>query len=57
MDKEIDYKDLKYKVISSGEEFELDDLENPFVLFNDIKNGKIKLEEARNTQKEYKKYF
>ena len=51
----VDYNDLKYTVISSGEEFELDDSEDTLVFLNDIKNGKIKLEEAKNIQKEYKK--
>ena len=53
----VDYNDLKYTFISSGEEFELDNSEDPLVFLKNIKNGKIKLEEAKNIQKEYKKYL
>ena len=51
------YRDLKYTVISSGEEFEFDESEDPLIFLNDIKKGKISLQEAENMQKEYKKYL
>ena len=53
----VDYNDLKYTVISSGAEFEFDESEDPRVFLNDIKNGKISIQEAKNIQKEYKKYL
>ena len=48
LSKKIDYGNLKYTVISSGEEFEFDKEEDPIVLLNNIKKGKISLEEAKN---------
>ena len=57
MNKKVNYNDLKYEVRSSGEEFELDNTEDPFAFLNDIKKGKILLQKAKNIQKEYKKYL
>ena len=50
LSKNIDYNNLKYTVISSGEEFEFDKSEDHLVFLNDIKKGKISLEEAQNLQ-------
>ena len=57
LSKKVDYNNLKYTVISSGEEFEFDKSEDPLVLLNDIKKGKISLEEAKNLQQDYDKYL
>ena len=46
-----------YTVKSSGEEFEFDKSEDPVVSLNDIKKGKISLEEAKNLQQDYEKYL
>ena len=48
LSKKIDCSNLKYTVISSGEEFEFDKSEDPIVFLNDIEKGKISLEEAKN---------
>ena len=48
LSKKIDYDNLKYTVTSSGEEFEFDKSEDPVLFLNDIKKGKISLEEAKN---------
>ena len=48
LSKKIDCNNLKYTVISSGEEFEFDKSEDPIVFLNDIEKGKISLEEAKN---------
>ena len=53
----IDYKNLKYTAIRSGEESEFDKSEDPLVFLNDIKKGKISLEEAKNLQQDYEKYL
>ena len=53
LNKKIDYKNLNYTVISTGDEFEFNKSEDPLVLVNDIKKGKISLEEAKNSQKDY----
>ena len=37
LNKKIDYNDLKYNVITSGEEFNFDKLKDPIVFLNDIK--------------------
>ena len=52
-----DYNNLKYTVISSGEEFEFDKSEDPALFLNDIKKGKISLQEAKNLQQDYGKYL
>ena len=57
LSKQIDCNNLKYTVISSGEEFEFDRSEDPVVLLNDIKKGKISVEEAKNLQQDYDKYI
>ena len=36
LNKKIDYNDLKYTVVSSGEEFEFDKSEDPIVFLNHI---------------------
>ena len=51
----IDYNNLKYTAISSGEEFEFDKSDDPLVFPNDIKKGKISLEEEKNLQQDYEK--
>ena len=57
MSKKVDYNNLKYIVISSGEEFAFDKLEEPMVFLNNIKKGKISLEEAKNLQQDYEEYL
>ena len=57
MNEKVNYYDFKYTIISSGEEFEFSESENPFVFLNDIKECKISIQEAKNIQKEYKKYL
>ena len=50
LSKKIDYNNLKYTFISNGEEFEFDKSEDPVLFLNNIKKGKISLEEAKNIQ-------
>ena len=57
MSKKVDYNNLKYIVIRSGEEFAFDKLEEPMVFLNNIKKGKISLEEAKNLQQDYEEYL
>ena len=45
LSKKTDYNNLKYTVISSGEEFEFDESEDPVLFLNDIKKGKTSLED------------
>ena len=57
LSKKIDYNNLKYTVISSSEKFEFDESEDPVLFLNDIKNGKISLDDAKNLQQVYGKYL
>ena len=57
MNNKIDYNNLKYFVISSGDEYSFDKLDDPLVFLNDIKKGKISLEEAKNQQQNYYNYL
>ena len=56
LNKKIDYDNLKYIVKTTGEEFEFDKSEYPLEFLNDIKTGKISIEEAKNLQ-EYEEYL
>ena len=53
----MDYNNLKYTVISTGEKFEFDKPEDPTVFLNDIKKSKISPEEPKNLQKDYNEYL
>ena len=57
LSKKIDYDDLDYTVISTGEEFKSDKSEYPILFLNNIKKGKISLEEAKGLQKDYEDYL
>ena len=57
LNKKIDYNNLRYTVISTGEEFEFDKSEDPLAFFNDIKTGKVSLEEVKGLQKDYNEYL
>ena len=47
------YDNLEYTAISTGEEFKFEKSEDPILFLNDIKKGKISLEEGKNLQKDY----
>ena len=53
----IDYNNLKYVVVSSGDEYRFDKLEDPIAFLNDIKKGKISLEEAKDQRQNYYNYL
>ena len=57
MSNKIDYNNLKYVVARSGKKFGFGVSEDPIALLNDIKKGKISLEEAKNKQQNYLKYL
>ena len=57
LNNKIDYDNLKYVVASSGKKFDFGVSEDPIALFNDIKKGKISLEEAKNKQQNYLNYL
>ena len=53
----VDYDNLKYTVISSGEEFEFDKSEDPILFLSTIKEGNISVEQAKNIQQDYERYL
>ena len=53
LNNKIDYDNLKYVVESSGDEYSFNKIEDHIALLNDIKKGKISLEEAKEKQKDY----
>ena len=57
LNKKIDYDNLKYVVQSSGDEYSFNKIEDPIALLNDIKKGKISVEEAKEKQKNYYNYL
>ena len=57
MNNKIDYDNLKYVVESSGDEYSFNKVEDPIALLNDIKKGKISLEEAKEQRKDYYNYL
>ena len=57
LNNKIDYNNLKYVVVSSGDVYRFDKLEDPIALLNDIKKGKISIKEAKNQQQNYYNYL
>ena len=57
MNNEINYDNLKYVVEGSGHEYEFNKIKDPITLLNNIKKGKISLEEAKEQQKDYYNYL
>ena len=57
MNNKIDYDNLKYVVESSGDEYKFNKIKDPIALLNDIKKGKISIEEAKEQQKDYYSYL
>ena len=57
LNNKIDYKNLKYVVVSSSSKYSFDKLDDPLVLLNDIEKGKISLEKAKNQQQNYRNYL
>ena len=45
----INYNNLSYKFMGSGDEYKFDGLKDPLVFLNNIKKGKISIQEANNT--------
>ena len=53
----IDYNDLKYVTINSNTTYNFSDITDPITYLNEIKNGKVLLEEAKNIQQYYLEYL
>ena len=57
LNNKIDYDNLKYVVESRGDKYSFTKIKDPIALLNDIKKGKISLEEAKEQQKDYYNYL
>ena len=57
LNKKIDYNNLKYVVVNSGKIFDFSILKDPLTLLEEIKKGKIPLEEVKNNQQNYLNYL
>ena len=53
----IDYNDLKYVTINSNTTHNFSDITDPITFPNEIENGKVSLEEAKNIQQYYLEYL
>ena len=57
LNKKIDYNNLNYVVFSSGDEYNFNNLDDPLTFLNNIKKGKISLNEAIEQQQNYYNYL
>ena len=57
LNNKIDYNNLKYVVVSSGDKYSFNKLNDPITFLNNIKKGKISLEEAKNKQQNHRNYL
>ena len=57
MNNEIDYDDLDYVILKKNMEYNFSIEKDPISLLNDIKDGEISLNEAKNRQKNYLHYL
>ena len=57
MNNKIDYDNLKYVVENSGDEYRFNKMKDPITFLDDIKKGKISLEEANDQQENYYEYL
>ena len=54
---ETNYDNLEYVVVNGGKIFDFSTLKDPLTLLEEIKKGKISLEEAKNNQQNYLNYL
>ena len=57
LNNKIDYDNLKYVVERSGDEYRFNKIEDPLTFLNDIKEGKISIQEAKDQQQNYYNYL
>ena len=53
----VDYNNLDYEVITSGDKYQFDGVKDPLVFLKEIKEDRISIQEAKNIQKEFNKKF
>ena len=57
MNNKIDYNDLNYVVVGTGDNYSFDDLDDPLTLLNNIKKGEMSMEKAMEQQYNFRKYL
>ena len=57
LNNKIDYNNLNYAVVSSGDEYNFNNLDDPLTFLSNIKKGKISLNEAIEQQRNYYNYL
>ena len=57
MNNKIDYNDLNYVVVGTGDKYSFDDLDDPLTLLNNIKKGKISMAKTMEQQYNFRKYL
>ena len=57
LNNKINYGNLKYVVVNNGKIFDFAGLKDPLTFLNEIKKGKMSLEEAKNIQRNYLDYL
>ena len=57
MNNKIDYNDLNYVVVGTGDKYSFDDLDDPLTLLNNIKKGKISMDKAIEQQYNFRRYL
>ena len=57
MNNKIDYNDLNYVVVGTGDKYSFDDLDDPLTLLNNINKGKISMDKAIEQQYNFRKYL
>ena len=57
LNNKIDYDNLKYVVVNNGKIFDFAGLKDPITFLDEIKKGKMSLEEAKNYQQNYLDYL
>ena len=57
LNNKIDYDNLMYVVKSGGDEYRFNKIKDPITFLDDIKKGKISLEEAKEQQQDYYNYL
>ena len=57
MNNKIDYDNLNYVAVGTGDEYNFNNLDNPLTLLNNIKKGKISMKKAIEQQYNFRKYL
>ena len=57
LNNKIDYNNLNYAVVGTGDKNSFDDLDDPLILLNNIKKGEISMEKAIKQQYNFHKHL